>query len=95
MATKIKKGQSITLSTTETAYELDGDCAFPLTTVNILLISGTLQFTVVPGISETPVINATYATYSTANEKILVDMKPQGSTLRMRCASAGVVNVSW
>lgn len=48
MATKIKKGQAVTLSTSETAYELDGDVNWPTTT-----------------------------------------------TLRMKCASAGVVNVSW
>lgn len=95
MATKIKKGQAITLSTVETAYELDGDITWPITTVNITLVSGTLQYTVVPGISETPVMDATYATYSTAADKILVDIQPQHSTLRMKCASAGVVNVSW
>jgi len=95
MATKIKKGQAITLSTSETAYELDGDCSWPLTTVTILLVSGTLQYTVVTGSGSTPVIDATYATYSTAGDRILVDIQPQHSTLRMKCASAGVVNISW
>jgi len=94
MATKIYKGQAITLSTEEVAYELAGDVATPLTTVNILLVSGTCQVTAAPT-NEDPIIDVTYATYSTAGDKILLDMAPQTSTLRMKCASAGVVNVFW
>ena len=94
MATKILKGQSITLSTSEVAYELGGDVDFPLTTINILLVSGTLQFTVAPT-NRAPILDETYATYSTAGDKILADMQPQNSTLRMKCASAGVVIVNW
>lgn len=95
MATKIFKGQAITLSTTEVAYELGGDVDADLTTVTLLLVSGTLQYTTVAGVSETPVLNNTYATYSTAGDKIILTISPGSSTLRMKCASAGVVNVSW
>lgn len=94
MATKIFKGQAITLSTTEVAYELGGDVNAFLTTVTMVLVSGTVQYTVVPT-KQDPVLDATYATYSTAGDKIIFDMQPESSTLRMRCASAGVVNVSW
>lgn len=94
MATKIKKGQFVTLSTTEGVYELDGDTDPVLTTVTIVLVSGTLQFTVTSGPSEIAVLNPTYSTYSTAAEKIVVSMSGT-SKLRMKCASAGVVNISW
>lgn len=94
MATKIYKGQDVTLSTTEVAYELGGDVGFPLTTLNIVLTSGTLQFTVAPK-NAAPILDNTYTTYSTAGDRILADMSPGVSTLRMKCASAGVVKVSW
>jgi hypothetical protein len=94
--TKIKKGQAITLSTAETDYELDGSIEpSSLTTVTILLVSGTLSYTVGPTPSEVPIMDATYATYSTAGDKIVVSLRPGLETLRMKCASAGVVNISW
>jgi len=71
MATKIYKGQAITLSTSEVAYELAGDVTFPTTTVNILLVSGTLQVTAAPT-STAPILDVTYATYSTAGDKIFI-----------------------
>jgi hypothetical protein len=94
MATKIYKGQDVTLSTTEVAYELAGDVGYPLTTVNLVLVSGTAQVTVAP-VSQAPVLDASYGTYSTAGDKILIDMQAGLSTLRMKCASAGVVKVNW
>lgn len=94
MATKILKGQAINLSTSEVAYELGGDADYPLTTVTILLVSGTLQYTVASA-NAAPILDNTYATYSTAGDKIIFDMSRSLSTLRMRCASAGVVNVNW
>lgn len=93
MAT-MKKGQEITLSTTEVAYELTGATSYPVTTLTILLVSGTMQYTVAPS-TAAPILDSTYATYSTAGDKVLVDMQPGSSTLRLRCASAGVVRVSW
>ena len=92
--TKIKRGQAVTLSTSETDYELDGAVS-PITTVTLLLVSGTLSYGVGPTPSETPIMDATYATYSTAGDKIIVSIAPQRESLRMKCASAGVVNVSW
>lgn len=93
MATQIRKGQSVTLSTSEVEYELAGDCA-PMTDVLLLLVSGTLQVTVAPA-GQAPVLNVNYTTYSTAGDKVIVSMKPGLSTLRMKCASAGVVSVTW
>jgi len=92
--TKIKKGYAVTLSTSETDYELDGSVS-DLTTVTILLVSGTLSYGVGPTPSEVPIMDANYASYSTAGDKIIVTIAPQRETLRMKCASAGVVNVSW
>lgn len=95
MATKIYKGQSVTLSTSEVAYELAGDINFPLTTVILRLISGTVQATVAPT-NAAPILDGTYTTFSTADLNLpLMDMAPGSSTLRMRCASAGVVHVTW
>lgn len=92
--TKIKQGQAVTLSTTETDYELDGPTQ-PFTTITLLLVSGTLLYTTGPTPSEVPIMDATFATYSTAGDKILVSLSPGTSSLRMKCVSAGVVNVSW
>lgn len=93
-ATRIFKGQAITLSTTEISYELAGDCDPSMTTINIVLVSGTVQATVA-ATDRAPILDPTYATYSTAGDKILMDMKPGLSTLRMKCVSTGVVNVYW
>lgn len=93
--TKIKRGYAVTLNTAETDYELDG-AVTPITTVTLVLVSGTLSFGVGPTPSEVPIMDATnYATYSTAGDKIIVSIAPQLESLRMKCASAGVVNVSW
>ena len=91
--TKIKQGYAVTLSTSEKAYELDGD-VLPQTTVALTLVSGTLQYGVGDS-GEVPIIDSNYATYSTAGDKIIVTLSPKTRTLRMKCASAGVVNVSW
>lgn len=93
MAT-VKQGQFITLSTTETPYDLVGDFDTPVVVVSLTLVSGTMQYAVEPR-KAAPVIDNTYATYSTAGDKILVSVDPIKSTLRLRCASAGVVNISW
>lgn len=92
--TKIKRGYAVTLSTSETDYELDG-AVQAYTTVTLVLVSGTLSFGVGPTPSEVPIMDANYATYSTAGDKIIVTIAPGTETLRMKCASAGVVNVSW
>lgn len=91
---QIKKGEAVTLSTTEEAYDLTGDLEMPVTTVTLLLVSGTLQYGVAPR-NVAPILDNTFATYSTAGDKIILTMQPGMSTLRMRCVSAGVVNVSW
>jgi len=95
MATKIYKGQSVTLSTSEVEYELAGDVQFPLTTVFIRLISGTVSATVAAN-NRAPILDPTYTSFSTADTNLPpMDMQPQLSTLRMKCASAGVVHVTW
>lgn len=93
MAT-IKQGQFITLSTTETAYDLVGDFDQPVVVVLLTLVSGTLQYAV-EARDRAAVIDPTYATYSTAGEKIMVSIDPIRNTLRLKCASAGVANISW
>lgn len=93
MATKLKNGQVLTLSTTEGAYVLDGDRRVP-ETIAVVLVSGSCQATVVPGASETPVLDTTYATWSTAGDKFLLTVAAN-STIRFKTASAGVVNVNW
>lgn len=96
MATTIKNGQTITLSTTETAYELGvtQDRSPDLTTVIITFVSGSFQATAAP-ISSAPILDSTYATWSTSGDKILLSFAPGLSNIRMKTASAGVVNVSW
>jgi hypothetical protein len=96
MATAIKNGQTITLSTTETAYELHvtSDRGLGQTTLVITFVSGSFQATVA-AISAAPILNNTFATWSTTGDKVLLSFDPGTSNLRMRTASAGVVNVSW
>lgn len=91
---QIKQGQFATLSTSETPFDLIGDFDAPVVVVTLTLASGTFQFAVAPR-SEAPVINENYSTYSTAGDKVIVSVDPIKSTLRMKTASAGVVNVSW
>lgn len=95
MATVIKNGQTITLSTTETAYELsvNNDRSEGATVVVVTFVSGSFQATVAP-VSSAPVLDATYATWSTTGDKVLLTVSAT-SNIRMRTASAGVVNVSW
>ena len=93
MATKIYNGQAITLSTSEVAYDLGSDTT-QIVTLALTLASGTCQATVAP-ILRAPILDATYATWSTAGDKFLLTIDNGVSTLRMKCASAGVVNVNW
>lgn len=83
----------MTLSTSEVTYFLDG-ARRDFEEVLILLVSGTVSATTADGSSEVPVMDATYASYSTAGDKIILTVGPN-STLRMKCASAGVVTVTW
>lgn len=94
MATKIYNGQAITLSTTETSYEISGDHVGPETVLTFVLISGTCQATIT-GIKENPVLDSSYATWSTAGDRWLMTISPGTSNLRMKCASSGVVNINW
>lgn len=89
---QIKNGQFITLTTTEQAFELVGDRKDP-ETLAITLVSGTCQATVASR-AGAPVLDATYTTWSTAGDKILHTIGGT-SVLRVRCASAGVINVNW
>ena len=96
MATVIRNGQTITLSTSEVAYELSVTSDRPSdgpVVLAITLVSGTCQATVAPT-SAAPILDSTYSTWSTAGDKFLLTISGN-STLRMKCASAGVVNVNW
>lgn len=93
MATTIKNGQTITLSTSEVAYILIGD-ARSIETLLITLQSGTAQATIASANAD-PVLDNTYAIWSTAGDKIILTIDRGLSTLRMKTTSAGVVNVNW
>lgn len=93
MATQIKNGQFVTLSATEVAYEIVGFQEKPLV-LTFTLVSGTAQVTTA-AVAAAPVLDTTYATWSTAGDKWVISINPATSTLRMKCASAGVVNVFW
>lgn len=91
---EIKQGQFITLSTTETGYDLVGDFDTPVVPVLLTLVSGTMQVANAARDSS-PVIDPTYSTYSTAGDKVIISINPIKNQLRGKTASAGVVNVSW
>jgi len=89
---QIKNGQNITLSTSEAAYEIVGDRK-GLETLAITLVSGSCQATIADR-NANPIIDSTYTTWSTAGDKFLLSIGATG-TLRVKTASAGVINVNW
>lgn len=91
---EIKQGQFITLSTTETGYDLVGDFDAPVVVITLTLVSGTMQVANAARTSS-PVIDGTYSTYSTAGDKVIMSINPVKNQLRGKTASAGVVNISW
>jgi hypothetical protein len=91
---QIKNGQFITLTTSEVAYSIVGDSNSDIETLAITLVSGTCQATVAPT-TAAPILDNTYTTWSTAGDKIILSLDPGLSTLRVKCASAGVINVNW
>lgn len=90
---QIKSGQFITLSTTEAAYELVGDHK-SIETLAITLVSGSCQAGVANK-DAAPILDSTYTTWSTAGDKYFLTIATALGTLRVKTASAGVINVNW
>lgn len=91
--TVIKKGQLITSTSTEQDLALAGPYEDgTVQTVYIELVSGTVQFTTGPA-EGSPVINATYRTYSTAGDKIILTV--QTGKHNLRCVGSGTFSVTW
>lgn len=91
--TQIKNGQLITSSATEQDLQPVGP--FEEGTVQLIqieLVSGSVQFGVGPT-AGSPVIDATYATYSTAGQKTLRTIRAGAHNLR--CVGVGTFMVSW
>lgn len=88
---RIKQGQFITLSATEQAFELDGAASDLQEVLIILGSSVSLQLAVSASIS--PVIDATYSTYTESGLKLLVTIDPGKSTLRV--IGSGTINITW
>lgn len=90
-ATVIKSGQFITSTATEQEFypELGGRVL-----LYIVLVSGSVQITSSAEFEgDSPVINNTYATWSTAGDKILIEVE-QGAR-HLRIVGVGVVNVTY
>lgn len=90
-ATEIKSGQFITSTTTEQAFYPDSGGP---TLLFIVVVSGSVQVASAPvTANDSPVINNTYATWSTAGDKILITVDPGDRHLRI--VGSGVVNVTY
>lgn len=94
MATQVKQGQFINLTTTETEVTFEGYNADPNRPVTIILISGSIQYGV--GRLGTPaILNASYQIVSTANATRTIWI-PNGNSLRLiGSGGAAVVEITW
>lgn len=81
----IKSGQFITSTTTEQEFQCEGGPK----TVILVLVSGSVQVGTAPP-NTPPVLNSTYSTYSTAGDRILIDIDPGDTHLRV--IGTGVLN---
>lgn len=82
MATSIKSGQTITGTTSEVGYTLTGSHESPISVVTLELLTGSYQYAIAP-IGSAPVIDGTYTTLSTANDKKIVSINPSKEELRI------------
>ena len=87
--TVVRNGQFITSTSTE--QQFIGTVGGPLLMI-IVLVSGSIQVTTA-GPNDSPVIDSTYSTYSTAGDKILITVDEGDQHLRIK--GAGVVNVTY
>jgi hypothetical protein len=87
-ANVIKSGQFITSTATEQEFICEGGPK-PLF---LVLVSGSVQVAVAAP-NTAPVINNTYATWSTAGDKIIVEVDP--GDLHLRVIGVGVLNCTY
>jgi|GEM_PF-4917700 len=89
--TKVKKGQSITLSESEVGYILDG-VAQDIELVMIVIGSST-SVQITTSNSNNPVIDNTYNTYTTSGDKVAISIDNGAEELRMK--GTGTVIINW
>jgi hypothetical protein len=90
-ATEIKSGKFITSTTTEQSFFPDRGGP---TMMLLVLVSGSVQVAsaAVSG-NDSPVIDNTYATWSTAGDKIIIEV--DAGDRHLRIVGTGVVNVTY
>lgn len=89
---RVKNGTSFTSTSTEQEIELDGATEPDVQVLTLVLISGSVQLGVAArGIS--PVIDATYTTWSTVGDKIIKTV--QNGKNNLRVIGSGVISVNW
>lgn len=81
--TKVKSGQTITGTGAEAAWDLQGPWSGDVPTVTLELLTGSYQYATVPT-DAALVIDSTFTTLSTANDKKLVSWKPGLEQLRTK-----------
>lgn len=74
-STAMKAGQTISGTTTHKRFRWTGASDAPTFTLTLELLTGSYQYAVVP-IGSAPVIDSSYTTISTANDKKLVALNP-------------------
>lgn len=79
----IKSGQTITGTANEEGYTLIGSHETPITVVTVTLLTGSYQYAIGP-LGGVPVIDNTYTTLSTADDKKLVTLNPGTEELRIK-----------
>lgn len=82
-STKVRSGQTITGTTTEAAFTLQGPYDQPVPNVTLELLTGSYQYTTVPKDTD-PIIDSNYTTLSTANDKKIVSFNPGLEQLRIK-----------
>ena len=81
--TKVRSGQTITGTTSEAAFDLEGPWSGDVPVVTLTLLTGTYQYTTVPASTVAPIIDGNYTTISTADDKKVVSFKPGVEQLRI------------
>lgn len=93
VTTKIKKGYLVTSTTTEQDLELEGPYEpTGVQTLTIEHISGSVQYGVGKA-GGSPILNSSWATISTANQKIVLTVET--GRFNLRCVGSGTFIVNW
>jgi len=94
MATQIKQGQTIVLTSAETEVTFAGYVPQIGLPVKLIVVAGSFQYAVAP-IGSDPVIAASgYATVTTAGTSRDVSV-PNGFSLRLKGATTATVEITW